>query len=71
LLSIAQLQQAGVPIAGIVFNGPATPSTESVILRMTKVPLLFRIPELRELSLPAIDETARLIKPQLIETLLH
>ena len=68
-LSIAQLQQAGVPIAGIVFNGPSTPSTEKIILQMTKVPLLFRIPELSELSLPAIDETARLIKPQLLKTL--
>ncbi|WP_020536272.1 dethiobiotin synthase [Lewinella cohaerens] len=71
LLSIAQLRQAEVPIAGVVFNGPSTPSTESIILQMTKVPFLFRIPELSELSLPAIDEAARLIKPQLIDTLMH
>lgn len=71
LLSIAQLRQAGVPIAGIVFNGPTTPSTESIILQMTKVPLLFHIPELRELSLPVIEETARLIQPQLLKTLIH
>ena len=71
LLSIAQLRQAGVPIAGIVFNGPATPSTESVILQMTKVPLLFRIPELSEVSLPSIEETADRIQPQLLKTLIH
>lgn len=70
LLSIAQLRQAGIPIAGIVFNGPSTPSTESVILKMTKVPLLFHIPELSELSLPAIEELAHFIKPQLTEALM-
>jgi len=71
LLSIAQLRQAGVPIAGLVFNGPSTPTTESVILQMTKVPLLFRIPELSELSLPVIEETAHRIQPQLIKTLMN
>lgn len=70
LLSIAQLRQAGVPIAGLVFNGPSTPTTEKVILQMTKVPFLFHIPELRELSLPVMEETARLIRPQLLKTLM-
>lgn len=70
LLSIMQLQQAGVPIAGIVFNGPTTPSTEDIIQQMTKVPVLFRIPELSEVSLPTITTLAEELRPQLIQTLL-
>lgn len=71
LLSIAQLQQAGVPLAGIVFNGPATPSTENIIRQMTKVPVLFRIPELSEVSLRTITTLAEELRPQLIKTLLR
>lgn len=60
LLSIAQLRQAKVPLAGIVFNGPPTPSTEEIILKMTDIPLLFRIPVLDEVSsrtIAALAET--------------
>ena len=40
LLSIAQLRQAGVPLAGLIFNGPPTPTTEAFILNATEIPLL-------------------------------
>ena len=40
LLSIDALQKRGIPIAGIIFNGPPTPSTEDFILEYTQVPKL-------------------------------
>ena len=69
LLSVAQLKQRQVPIAGIVFNGPVNPSTESVIEHMTKIPVLFRIPELDHVSLPAVRALANQIRPQIHQAL--
>ncbi len=69
LLSIAQLQQREIPIAGLVFNGPVTPTTESVIQRMTQIPVLFRIPELDRLSLPVIQDLAQRLRPQIRQAL--
>lgn len=69
LLSVAQLQQRQVPIAGIVFNGPVNPSTESVIQHMTKLPVLFRIPELDHVSLPAIQTLADQLRPKIRQAL--
>ena len=69
LLSVAQLRQRQVPIAGIVFNGPVNPSTESVIEHMTKIPVLFRIPELDHISLPAVQALAEQFRPQILQGL--
>ncbi|MEL6659591.1 MAG: dethiobiotin synthase [Bacteroidota bacterium] len=69
LLSIAQLRQREIPIAGLVFNGPVTPTTESVIEQMTQIPVLFRIPELDHVSLPAIQELAQRLRPQIRQAL--
>lgn len=40
LLTLERLKERGLPVLGIVFNGPSTPDTESVILQMSGVPLL-------------------------------
>ena len=69
LLSIAQLQQREIPIAGLVFNGPVTPTTESVIQRMTQIPVLFRIPEIDHVSLSTIRELADRLRPQIRQAL--
>lgn len=68
LLSIAQLKQRQIPIAGLVFNGPIVPSTEQVIVKMTEVPVLFRIPELDHVSLPSIETLSEQLGPIIRQT---
>ena len=43
ILSYEQLKQHGVPMAGIVFNGPENPSGEKFILNHTGLPLILRV----------------------------
>jgi dethiobiotin synthetase len=45
LLTVEALRARRIPIAGLVFNGPATPASESFILNHTGLPLLLAIPE--------------------------
>ena len=68
LLSIAQLKQRKIPIAGLVFNGPVVPSTEQVIVKMTEVPVLFRIPELDHVSLSTIETLSEQLGPIIRQT---
>lgn len=43
LLTVDAIVNMGMVVAGIVFNGAETPSTESIIARQTGVPILGRI----------------------------
>ena len=43
LLSFEILKQHGIPMAGIVFNGPENPSGEKFILNHTGLPLILRV----------------------------
>lgn len=61
LLSIAQLEQRNIPIAGIIFNGETVPSTESIITQMSGLPVLLRVPELSEVSLATIEKMAKMV----------
>jgi dethiobiotin synthetase len=61
LLSIAQLKQRNIPIAGIIFNGESVPSTESIITQMSGLPVLLRVPELSEVSLATIEKMAKMV----------
>lgn len=45
LLSAHYLKSAGIPVKGIVFNGPSNPASEEVIEKMTGYPVLMRIPQ--------------------------
>jgi dethiobiotin synthetase len=45
LLTIEALKSRGIPVFGIVFNGAEHPSTETVITKMSGVPILGRIDE--------------------------
>ena len=45
ILSIEALQKRNIPIAGIIFNGPDTPSTQDFILENTQIPYIGRIEE--------------------------
>ncbi len=58
LLSIEILKRRNMPIKGIVFNGPSTPSTESYIKQYTNVPVLFHLPELKEVNPRSIQQFA-------------
>lgn len=50
LLTVAQLKQLEVPVAGIVFVGAENTDTESIIEQHTQVPVLGRIPVVDELT---------------------
>ncbi|OON65655.1 dethiobiotin synthase [Hymenobacter sp. CRA2] len=43
LLTLEVLRQRGIAVRGLVFNGPADPSTEDVILNHTPAPVLLRL----------------------------
>lgn len=65
LLSIEALQRRNIPIAGIIFNGPPNEATESVILKRSGLPFLFRIPECpAEPDAAWIKEAANSINPE-------
>ncbi len=66
LLSIEVLQKRNIPIAGIIFNGEKTPSTESVIEKWSGVPIIGNIPELEtvnQASIKALVEKRQLRFP--------
>ena len=42
LLTIKVLENSGIKVLGIIFNGESNQSTEDVILKATKIPLLGR-----------------------------
>jgi dethiobiotin synthetase len=54
LMTISLLQQAQIPIQGIVFNGENVPSSTDFILKYSKIPLLFTIPKLKVVNYNAI-----------------
>ncbi|GAB3564982.1 dethiobiotin synthase [Spirosoma luteolum] len=59
LLSVAACQSRGISIAGIIFNGPTVPASESVILSYTNLPCLGRIGQEPQLSPDVISHYAR------------
>lgn len=50
LLTLEALSSRSLSIAGIIFNGPANPDTEEIILRHSKLPCLLRIPKLDKVT---------------------
>lgn len=69
LLSIDYLQRREIPIAGIVFNGPPTPSTSSIITEMSGEKVLFHLPELEEINVEQITYWAEKMRPALEKAL--
>ena len=59
LLTLKILQNSGVKVLGLIFNGEPNPSTEDVILKTTKVPLLGRIKEEYEFTKDLITAYSR------------
>lgn len=65
LMTINTLQNAQVPIAGIVYSGERHPSSESVIESMTGINVLARIPEMDQVDAEQIQNIAEAIKSDL------
>lgn len=59
LMSVEVLRQRKIPVAGILFNGKPTPSSEEIISKMTDVPLLGRIPRLDDVTKVSIQAAAK------------
>lgn len=59
LLTIKVLQESGVNLLGIIFNGESNPSSEEVIIRSTGIRVLGRIKEEYEFTKDLIKEYAR------------
>lgn len=63
LSSVYALQQRNIPIAGLLFNGTITPSSESYILQYTKLPVLGRLPQLDVINAAAIQNLTKELHP--------
>ena len=65
LLSVAYLKQRQIPLLGIVFNGSELPDSEEVILQHTGARVLFRAPDLTEVSEAAIQTRTKELRDSL------
>lgn len=61
LMSINTLQQYDINIKGIVFSGAQNPDSESIIEKHSNIPVLFRVPEISEISAETISNIANQI----------
>ena len=71
LLSLACLQERRIPLAGLVFNGPSTPSSTSIIEKMSGQRALFHLPECKAIDEQQIDDWAAQWRPILERTWLR
>lgn len=59
LLSLAWLKTSGLPVAGIVLNGPETPGSEEVIEENSPWPVLLKVRPEKEWTSEVMDSYAR------------
>ncbi|GAA4449054.1 dethiobiotin synthase [Nibrella saemangeumensis] len=59
LLSVEACRSRQIPLLGLIFNGPATPATESFILSYTGLPCLGRIEQEETLTKAIISHYAK------------
>lgn len=59
LLSIEALKSRGIPVRGLIFNGPVNAASEDYILEYSKLPFLGRIREEEEFNKEKIKEYAK------------
>lgn len=50
LLSVEALRSRNIPVKGIIFNGEENPASESIIIKMTGLNVIGRIPNLAEIN---------------------
>ncbi|WP_299766917.1 dethiobiotin synthase [uncultured Dokdonia sp.] len=65
LLTIEALKSRNLTIAGIIFSGEEHPTTEAIITKMTKVPIIGRIEEEPYFDERVVSEYASLFKEKL------
>jgi dethiobiotin synthetase len=61
LLSVIALQQQNIPIKGLVFCGETVESTRGFILQYTNLPLLFSIPQFKNINAEVIADFAKTV----------
>jgi len=66
LLSINALKERNIPIAGIIFNGEETPTTQSIIEQMGDVPIIGRVEQMEAIDLENIRKEANKIHRSLM-----
>lgn len=67
LLSIEALRSRNIPIAGLIFNGEAHPTTESIIQEMSGIRALCRINSLESVTKGKIAEEAKRVKDKFLQ----
>jgi dethiobiotin synthetase len=70
VLSIEVLKGRGIPILGIIMNGPQDQSSESFIEQYTGVPVIARIPQFHPLTVQAVAHRAAEIQTKLCDALI-
>jgi dethiobiotin synthetase len=66
LLTIEVLQQRGIPIAGLIFNGSPTPLSEMVIASYSHLTVLGHVPEAESIDRNFIVQQAAELGPELL-----
>lgn len=59
LLTVDLIKNRGYNIKGIIFNGPANKATEDVILDYTKLPCIYKVPQLDKVNYHTIDKLSQ------------
>lgn len=67
LMSVDALKQRGIEIKGIIFVGDEHPTTESIILKSTGLPMIIRIPMTNEVNKDFVMEQAK--RPEFLYSL--
>lgn len=65
LLSVDACRSRKIPLAGILFNGPTVPTTETFILNYTQLPCLGRIGQEKTITKAEISRYAAALSPGL------
>jgi dethiobiotin synthetase len=63
LLTLAELKRRGLPLAGLVFNGPANEESTRLIARVAGVPVLFHLPVLPTVNDEVVQTLAAKLAP--------
>ncbi|HAA15922.1 MAG TPA: dethiobiotin synthase [Cytophagales bacterium] len=65
LLTVNELKRRGLPVKGIIFNGPSNPESERIILHHAGWPCLLHVPQLEEVTPEVVREYAEKLREKL------
>lgn len=69
LMTLEVLKQRRIPIAGVIFNGDEQTASESIIVKLSGVKVLGRIPVLDEVSPASVSMVADSLRERLLQAL--